>query len=140
MKLRRWWLGGLALGVAACIVAVLLLSRSHAPEAILAEIVRATPLGSSVADVEAALHESGRAKGMCWTEDKDGKKWSITVRYIDSLELGVPPERSTIEATWHFDADGKLADVSLNYYRAGLLSLGYSKLNASPISLSGEPR
>jgi hypothetical protein len=140
---RRWWLGGLAmgmLGALATAVTLMLLARDPSPDRVLAEIARTTPLGSTVAEVETSLRANGRAEGMCWTEDRNGTKGSIKVRYIDSLELGVPPERMIIEATWDFDAQGKLAEISLVYYRAGLLSIGYTKINDTPIRLSGNAR
>jgi hypothetical protein len=75
--------------------------------------------------------------GMCWSEDNDGKKSMISVRYSDNYAWGIPPERTITEAHWHFDPAGKLDDISLDYYRAGVLAFGLTKENQEPISLAG---
>jgi hypothetical protein len=139
MKVRRWWVGGLALlaiGLAVCAAAALLLSRSRSPEAVLTDLAALTPLSSTVPQVEAAIRQRHLHEGMCWSETQGGTKTSITVRYADSYGLGLPPERTIIEAHWHFDPEGKLADISVDYYHSGMTALGFTKANDRPITLS----
>lgn len=136
----RWGLtigAALILSIAAYVLAVLLDAQSRTPEVILAKIIQLTPLGSTVSEVEVAIRGSGRGEGMCWTETKEGKKTSITVRYAESLQVGVPPARSIIEAHWHFDPHGRLVEIALDYYSDGIVSIGFSKVNDTPITLSG---
>ena len=73
----------------------------------------------------------GRSSG------KAGTKSSITARYGEVYLLGPSPGRLIVEAHWHFDDEGKLADIALDYYSGGIIALGFQKENERPISLSG---
>jgi hypothetical protein len=86
--------------------------------------------------VELAIRESHLQQGMCWAEDKDGRKSLISVRFAEYYRATVPPERKIIEARWHFGPDGKLQDISLDYFHTGIYGIFMTKENEQPISLS----
>jgi hypothetical protein len=138
MKISRWLavcLALLCIGVAGWIAMVVFLSGARSSDAVLDDLALLTPLGSSVPAVEAAIRQRHMDAGMCWSEDNDGKKSSITVRYSDNYAWRIPPERNIIEAHWHFDPAGKLNDISLDYYRTSVFAS--TKENKEPISLAG---
>jgi hypothetical protein len=130
----------LALLVVVLLITMLVWGGSRAPDVILKELARMTPLGSTVPEVEAALQKRGLHEGMCWSEDKDGTKAAIKVRYADFYRLGLPPPRTIIEAQWHFDDAGKLSDISLDYYSSGMLAFGFTKETEKPFLLSAVAR
>ena len=139
MNVRRLLIGGLfMLGVSLviCLASGLLMANRHSPEAILTELELLTPPGSSVADVEFAIRKRRWEQGMCWSEEKNGRKTSITVQYADFWRTTVPPERTVIESHWHFGPDGKLHDISLDYFHSGIIAIGMTKENEKPIFLS----
>src|SRR5207249_11098070 len=115
---KRWGLtGGLLLLLSVCVITTLVRFFTdpvrRPPQEILADLATITPLGSRVEAVEAALREHGWHEGMCWTETKAGTKSSITARYGEVYLLGPSPGRLIVEAHWHFDDEGKLADIAL---------------------------
>lgn len=137
MKARRWLvalLTLLGLGGLAFLAAMLFGTDRYAPDSMLTDIASLTPPGSSVAEVEAALRRRGWNEGMGGVEGADGQIERIDARCADFYRLGLPPERMVIQAHWHFGDDGKLRDIALDYYQAGLL--GFSKENETPILLS----
>jgi hypothetical protein len=143
MKLRRWLIPCLfivGIGLLVRLALILLTANRHSPQAILAELELLTPLGSTVAEVELAIRERG-LEGMCWQEEKDGRKSKIMIRFAEFVRPSVPPLRIIIESHWHFGPDGKLNDISLDYYDAGIFlpgigALFMTKENEKPISLS----
>lgn len=143
MKFRKWLMGGLfilLLSVVICVAWSLLIANRHSPEAILRELDLLTPPGSLVADVELAIRERHLHQGMCWTEGKDGRKTSITAQYADYYRMTIPPDRTHIEAHWQFGPDGKLHDITLDYFHGGIIAIGMTKANEKPISLSDQRR
>jgi hypothetical protein len=142
MKLRKWFLSCLlilGLGLAILLAFYLVTGRRHSPEVILGELEQLTPLGSTIADVESAIGKWGLHRGeggLGGTIAKDGTKLSIIVRYADSLVWTVPPQRKMIQANWHFGPDGKLNDISLDYYQGGYMGFSSDQENDKPIRLS----
>ena len=82
-------------------------------EAVRAEILALTPLGSDAADIDKAV-EKIQGKSPFW-QDKDGKKRDTSVNYRSFYQWRHLPWETQICAQWHLDAEGRLADVSLKY-------------------------
>lgn len=115
MRIRRPWT------IIALLTACLLLAGSGvliykaasvSPATIRAEILALTPIGSSVEDVDKAIDAMQLDNGACWRGDKS----EVEVRYARFYEIRRLPFPTVIHAHWHFDAEGKLSDVSLKYY------------------------
>jgi hypothetical protein len=124
----------LTVGLLACTALILFGTNRHAPDAVLADLATLTPLGTTVAEVEAALRERGWHEGMGWADGPDGTKVHIVARCADFYRPGLPPPRVMIQAQWQFGDDGKLRDIALDYYQVGFI--GFSKENDVPILLS----
>ncbi len=119
---KRSWLVPCCLLVFACgsciVVIINPMSSARRPvEIIRAEIVKATPIGSTEEEVDRYAKSHFRQDNFYhWTDEKDGRR-ALTCQYGSYVESF--PVATCIRVTWYFSLDRVLADVIVDKWGDG---------------------
>jgi hypothetical protein len=104
---------GAIAGVAAswCCLSAVFNPARQSEKAIEEELLQATPLGSSVGEVDLYVKTRFARHHFHWYEPKDDKRLVLSYGCYNTLQEF--PWATCVRATWLFDKNGKLIDIGV---------------------------